>query len=321
MRPWAQQSFWFGLSVPRWAWLSLAAAACSCNTAGSTWMNQPLSTGAWGDSPASEGSARGTSQDDPRASPPPRVQSRVLSDAPPSDDRFVPLSPGTASSSSPASITAPAVKLTPSGVTKRVNPRAPGGRVLGTFRNTYYDFPSESDFSGETVALKNPRCKTIKKVARTFYESLCVQGSGTLSSGSTVSFAKRDCECAELCPRTGQHICFDELDSKTYPWGRGATGRAITPLLTVAVDSDLVPLDTPVYIPEYDGIPRDPARSTSHDGCFIAQDRGVRVKGEHVDVFTGHREITALWNNLVPSNRGVTVIVDHPRCARIAPSR
>lgn len=276
-------------------------------------MNQPLSTGAWGDAPAPEGSAHSAGQDDdPKASPPTRVQSRVLSDAPPSDDRFVPFSGSGVPSGSSVSVGAASPKL---------NPRAPGGRVLGTFRNTYYDFPSESDFSGETVLLKNPRCKTIKPVARAFYESLCVQGSGTLSSGSTVSFAKRDCECAELCPRTGQHICFDELDAKSYPWGRGATGRAITPLVTIAVDSDLIPLDTPVYIPEYDGIPRDPARSSSHDGCFIAQDRGVRVKGEHVDVFTGHREITTLWNGLVPSNRGVTVIVEHPRCARVAPSR
>jgi len=235
----------------------------------------------------------------------------VISDAPPSDDGFVPFTPGAVSSGS-VGVPLPAPKL---------NARAPGGRVVGTFRNTYYDFPSESDFTGENVALKSPSCKTIKSVARTFYESLCVQGSGTLSSGSTVSFAKRDCECAELCPRTGQHICFDELDAKAYPWGRGATGRAITPLLTIAVDSDLIALDTPVYIPEYDGIPRDPQRSAVHDGCFIAQDRGVRVKGEHVDVFTGHREITALWNGLVPSNRGVTVIVDHPRCARGAPSR
>ncbi|HYP99738.1 MAG TPA: 3D domain-containing protein [Polyangiaceae bacterium] len=300
------------MNAQRWVWLSLAASAWSCATAGNTWMNQPLSTGAWGDDAPPANSAQSENLDDPKAVPPARVQSRVLSDAPPNDDRFTPLTPSTASSGSPTAISSPPVKL---------NPRATGGRVLGTFRNTYYDFPSEADFSGETVSLKNPRCKTIKSVARTFYESLCVQGSGTLSSGSTVSFAKRDCECAELCPRTGQHICFDELDSKTYPWGRGATGRAITPLVTIAVDSDLIPLDTPVYIPEYDGIPRDPARSTTHDGCFIAQDRGVRVKGEHVDVFTGHREITALWNNLVPSNRGVTVIVDHPRCARVAPSR
>ena len=301
------------MSICRWAWPALGACVWSCTTAGSTWMNQPLSTGAWGDDPPPAGSVRSTAQDDPKAQPPARVQSRVLSDAPPSDDGFVPLTPSAASSAPSAPISAPAPA--------KLNPRAPGGRVLGTFRNTYYDFPNESDFSGETVALKNPSCKTIKSVARSFYESLCVQGSGTLSSGSTVSFAKRDCECAELCPRTGQHICFDELDAKTYPWGRGATGRAITPLLTIAVDSDLVPLDTPVYIPEYDGIPRDPARSAVHDGCFIAQDRGVRVKGEHVDVFTGHREITALWNGLVPSNRGVTVIVDHPRCARATPNR
>jgi 3D (Asp-Asp-Asp) domain-containing protein len=191
-----------------------------------------------------------------------------------------------------------------------------GGRVLGTFRNTYYDFPSESDFSGDTVALKNGSCKTIKDVARSFYEAVCVQGSGMLSSGSTVSFAKRDCACAPLCPRTEQHICFDQLDAKTYPWGRGATGRAITPLLSVAVDTDLVPLDTPIYIPEFDGIPRDASRSALHDGCFIAQDRGVRVKGEHVDVFTGQHELTTLWNTLVPSNRGVTIVLDSPRCAR-----
>ncbi len=274
-------------------------------------MNQPLAKGAWGDDPAPETSAGGRIHDDPPGQPPARVQSQVISEAPAKDDQFVPF---TASSASSATIRT-------QGPAPKLNARAPGGRVLGTFRNTYYDFPSESDFNGVAVPLKSPNCKTIKNVARAFYESLCVQGSGTLSGGSTVSFAKRDCECAELCPRTGQHICFDELDSKAYPWGRGATGRAITPLLTVAVDSDLIPLDTPVYIPEYDGIARDPAQSALHDGCFIAQDRGVRVKGEHVDVFTGHREITALWNSLVPSNRGVTVILDHPRCARATPSR
>ena len=298
------------MNFRRWASPGLALGVWSCTTAGSTWMNQPLSTGAWGDAPPPASSDVPAIVSDPRGQPPPGVRSRVIGESPAADDGFVPF---TASSASPTiSMPSPAA---------RTNPRAPGGRALGTFRNTYYDFPSEADFSGETVALKDPRCKTIKTVARSFYESLCVQGSGILASGRTVSFAKRDCACAELCPRTGQHICFDELDAKSYPWGRGATGRAITPLLTVAVDSDLIPLDTPIYIPEYDGIPRDPQRSALHDGCFIAQDRGVRVKGEHVDVFTGHREITALWNGLVPSNRGVTVVVDHPRCARATPSR
>src|SRR5436190_15846976 len=116
------------MNVGRWGWFLLAASAWACTTAGSTWMSQPLSTGAWGDAPAPEGSAQRVGQDDPQAAPPARVQARVLSDAPPSDDRFVPFTPGTASSSGSSSI---------SPAPPKASPRAPGGRVLGTFRNTY----------------------------------------------------------------------------------------------------------------------------------------------------------------------------------------
>jgi 3D (Asp-Asp-Asp) domain-containing protein len=190
------------------------------------------------------------------------------------------------------------------------------GKVLGKFRNTYYDFPSELDFDGETVELKNPKCETIARVRRGFYEAVCVQGSGTLRQGTTVSFAKRNCACAEICPRTDQKICFDALEAKDFPWGRGATGKAITPLLTVAVDIEVIPLGTAIYVPEYDGLPRDPDQQAQHDGCFMAQDRGLKVKGQHLDVFTGHSAMTRLWNRLVPSNEGVTVVLDSPRCAR-----
>jgi 3D (Asp-Asp-Asp) domain-containing protein len=190
------------------------------------------------------------------------------------------------------------------------------GKVLGTFRNTYYDFPSEADGTGELVSLRDARCGVIGEVPRSFYEAVCVQGSGILKTGRPVSFAKRDCECAEVCPRTGQKICYAELDPLKFPWGRGALGTPITPLLTVAVDDTIVPMGTAIYIPEFDGLPVDAARSSIHDGCFISQDRGLRVKGQHVDVFTGFRATTELWNRLVPSNQGVTVVVESPKCAR-----
>ena len=190
------------------------------------------------------------------------------------------------------------------------------GKILGTFRNTYYDFPSENDGTGDPVSLRDARCGVIAEVPRTFYESLCVQGSGILKSGRPVSFARRDCECAEVCPRTGQKICYEALDPARYPWGRGALGTAITPLLTVAVDDSIVPMGSAIYIPEFDGLPVDVAGSSVHDGCFVSQDRGVRVKGPHVDVFTGAHATTELWNRLVPSNQGVTVVVESPRCAR-----
>jgi len=193
-----------------------------------------------------------------------------------------------------------------------------GGHVLGTFRNTYYDFPTEADHTGPAVSLMNASCQPIAKVPRGFYEAVCVQGSGSLKAGGTVSFAKRDCACADVCPRTGQKICFDALDKATFPWGRGAAGTAIAPMRTIAADTAVVPMGTVVYIPELDGAARG-ADGDTHDGCFVVEDRGLRVKGEHVDIFTGNEAQTALMNERVPSNQGVTVVVDAPRCARLAP--
>jgi len=211
-------------------------------------------------------------------------------------------------------------RLEPEPSKGRVNIAAHGkpieGKIIGKFKNTYYDFPSESDYSGETVPLYDGQCKPKASVARAFFETLCVQGSGLLASGSPVSFNRRDCDCAPVCPRTGQKICFDVLDMAKFPWGRGATGQPITPLLTVAVDSKILPLGTSIYIPEYEGLPREPERRTRHDGCFVAQDRGLHVQGEHVDIFTGQSAMTRLWNSLVPSNVGVTIVLDSPRCTR-----
>jgi 3D (Asp-Asp-Asp) domain-containing protein len=258
-----------------------------CATAGSNWMAEPL--------PGSEdGWAESKTYSTARAAKPPpsvRAHSRVIGSEP---------EPGNE----------------PEAARPRPDPKKVEGRVLGSFRNTYYDFPNEADFSGQSVEIKDARCKPIKSVPKGFHDALCVQGSGTLAGGATVSFAKRDCECAEVCPRTSQRICYDSLDSRRFPWGRGATGVSITPLLTVAVDTEVIPLNTALYIPEFDGLPRDVGQTALHDGCFIAQDRGLRVKGKHVDVFTGEQALTKLWNQLMPSNKGVTVVLDNPRCAR-----
>ncbi len=257
-------------------WFFVAACGLvGCHTAGSDWMAQPL--------------------DGSLTEPPPL----------PADGASASRPPSTAMSSRVIGAPAP-VDSAPSA---QASAPTSTGTVLGTFKNTYYDFPDERDFGGDTLSLMNPSCKPIATVSREFFESVCVQGSGTLKAGGTVSFAKRDCACAPECPRTGQHICFDLLDKAIFPWGRGATGKPITPLLTVAVDSEVIPLGTSIYIPEYDGIARDASGGSAHDGCFLAEDRGLAVKGTHVDVFTGQREITRLWNTLVPTGKGVTVIV------------
>jgi len=195
-----------------------------------------------------------------------------------------------------------------------------GGRVVGTFRNTYYDFPLESDHTGPTVSLMNPKCESIAQVPRGFFEAVCVQGSGALARGTTVSFGKRDCACAEICPRTNQRICFEALDKAAFPWGRGASGNPITPLRSVAADTRILAMGTVIYVPELDGISADPEQDPM-DGCFVVEDRGLKVQGEHIDIFTGHPSRTAVLNAQVPSNQGVTVIVDTPKCAHLAHRR
>jgi 3D (Asp-Asp-Asp) domain-containing protein len=198
-------------------------------------------------------------------------------------------------------------------------PEASGARELlqldggDTFRNTYYDFPR--DKGGDRAAtVFDAACAPIAQVSQAFHDQVCVQGSGRLLSGETVSFAKRDCACAAVCPRTGQKICFEKLDPQSFPHGRGAAGRPITPLRTLAVDVALIPLGSAVFIPDFVGLPLP--QGGTHDGCFRAEDRGLKVVGKHIDVFTGDPATTVQWNGLVPSNRGVRVRVDDPRCSR-----
>ena len=181
----------------------------------------------------------------------------------------------------------------------------------GLFRNTYYDFPRDAGGTHDATVY-DAACAPIAPVTRAFHDQVCVQGSGRLVSGATISFARRDCACADVCPRTGQRICFERLDPTRFPHGRGAMGRAITPLRTVAVDSDVIPLGTRIFVPEFVGLAR--ADGTAHDGCFVAEDRGIKVVGRQIDVFTGDPADTARLNALLPSNRGVHVVQRDPRC-------
>lgn len=190
------------------------------------------------------------------------------------------------------------------------------GEVIGLFRNTYYDFPSEKDFQGDKVPLMSASCAKIADVPRGFHDAVCVQGSGKLAGGQTVSFAKRDCSCALVCARTGQKICFESLDAGRFPFGRGAAGQAIRPLVTVAADTAVLPLGTVIYVKEFDGLVL-PGDTAPHDGCFVVEDRGGAVKGDHIDIFTGSPEVTKVVNQRLPSNQGVTVVRGVARCERL----
>ncbi|WP_437984482.1 3D domain-containing protein [Sorangium sp. So ce117] len=205
----------------------------------------------------------------------------------------------------------PVILVREHGRPARAAPKAAPGLAPGMFRNTYYDFPSEGGGPKDAV-LYDAACAPLSSVPRAFHDQVCVQGSGRLASGDTVSFARRGCACADVCPRTGQQVCFERLDPRRFPYGRGATGRPITPLRTVAVDSSVIPLGTSLFVPELVGLPLP--GGGRHDGCFVAEDRGIKVVGRQIDVFTGDPAVTARLNALFPSNRGVRPVLDDARC-------
>lgn len=182
------------------------------------------------------------------------------------------------------------------------------------FRNTYYDFPSESGGTKDAT-LFDASCQTIAQVPTAFHDAVCLQGSGRLATGETVSFAKRDCPCARVCPRSGSRICFEKLDPKLFPTGRGAAGKPVVPLRTIAVDTNVIPLGEVVFIKEFSGVQLPDGQSL--DGCFKAEDRGSKVVGRHVDVFTGSPSMTRVLNDLVPSNQGVSVDIGAARCRHL----
>lgn len=71
--------------------------------------------------------------------------------------------------------------------------------------------------------------------------------------------------------------------------------RPLTPFRTVAVDPDVIPLGSVLYVDRLSGQPfRLNGREFIHDGYLIADDYGGAVDGNQIDMFTSGEEKTPL---------------------------
>jgi 3D (Asp-Asp-Asp) domain-containing protein len=78
------------------------------------------------------------------------------------------------------------------------------------------------------------------------------------------------------------------------------------------VDTKVIPLHSRVYIPAFVG----QAMPTGgvHDGCFRAEDRGMKITGNQLDIFAGSEAWLKQLNAIIPTASGVEVFIDEPRC-------
>lgn len=73
------------------------------------------------------------------------------------------------------------------------------------------------------------------------------------------------------------------------PFGDGVQRYKLSPFRTIAVDPDVIPYGTAIYIPAARGLPFNlpNGEQRKHDGYFFAADTGGLIHGNHIDVFLG----------------------------------
>jgi 3D (Asp-Asp-Asp) domain-containing protein len=131
-----------------------------------------------------------------------------------------------------------------------------------------------------------------------------MEGSGLLADGRVINYAGR-------C-RYGVGTCFEQLDTRTHPFGRGAGKRPLVPFKSVAVDPKLIPIGEPLYLPELDGVLMPDG--SIHDGCVRADDTGGGIKKRKMDFFVVSHDnfrflLTELWGVI-----WITPHIETPRC-------
>ncbi|MBI3556466.1 MAG: hypothetical protein HY074_09405 [Deltaproteobacteria bacterium] len=141
-------------------------------------------------------------------------------------------------------------------------------------RNTYYYVVLESEYEGRPrdTDILNMNGDVLATVSGAFRRAVDIEGTGRLVDGRVINYAGR------------KDGAIRYLISPSH-YGYGIGTCKLVPFHTVAVDPDVVPLGSEIYIVETDGM-RLPDGSL-HDGIWLAEDIGSAIKHDRVDLFVG----------------------------------
>jgi len=183
-------------------------------------------------------------------------------------------------------------------------PRAAAGALRGTYALTYYWLPTEADqpAAPANTIIYDRTCQPLARVSVAFASELATSGAGKLVDDRMITV---DGECN--CKRSP---CFRIVEQ---PWGVGAGNRPLVPFRSLAVDRNLIPIGTALWIEQLDGIDIPGTFPTLHDGCVVADDIGGRITGEHIDWFVGRQPYYLELDKLLHLSQ-VTVFDGGDRC-------
>jgi len=142
---------------------------------------------------------------------------------------------------------------------------------LGDFKTTFYWVEFEETWAKDPAdtAILDDDGNELGKFAKRFVERIKIEGTGKLRDGRVINVTGKD----------------GRFEVVKCPNGLGVKGYHLIPFRSVAVDKDVVPVGTELYVPLAVGAKLPDG--TVHDGRFWAHDVGGGIDGKHLDFFTG----------------------------------
>lgn len=165
---------------------------------------------------------------------------------------------------------------------------------------TKYYVALHSDYvSGNSSAFRAPDGSILARVSPEFLRGAEIEGSAKLQDGRILNYHSK----------VNDEIRWQFVSE---PYGIGANRCPLDPLRSVAVDRNVIPLNSRLLISETVGLTLPDG--TIHDGIWYAVDVGGGINGDRVDLFTGIGKISmkVIDNHGIDHLQPLTVkVLDH----------
>lgn len=159
----------------------------------------------------------------------------------------------------------------------------PNLKKIGDLRPTFYWVAMETnDGQAKNNPLLDVNGNVLANVSNKFLAGLRMEGTGKLLDGRIINFHTK----------VGNEIRW-RICPADAPYGYGLQEYVLKPFHSVAVDPNVVPIPSRVYIPAAKGAVLPDG--TIHDGYFEAVDIGDAIQNQRIDVFTSYGDQSALF--------------------------
>lgn len=138
-----------------------------------------------------------------------------------------------------------------------------------------YNYKDEPVNGGPQVELLTSNNEVIAVVEENLAKRISMEGSGFLPDGRLINLSNG---------YDWPNSRFFVVDPLVAPYGYDSQGGPLQPWISVAVDTAVIPLNSDVYVKEFDGV-KLPDGSL-HKGWFKAVDTSHSFSGKWIDIFT-----------------------------------